>query len=108
MFHNSLRLLIPGVTLALFAPVFASRGVTPEYYFAFEFINAPTLSPDGQRVAYVRTVINQQKNRRDSSIWLVATDGHTAPNRLTAEGLNSNSPRWNPDGSSARLLVQSQ
>jgi Tol biopolymer transport system component len=105
MFPNSLRLLlIPGVTLALSAPVSASRGITPEDYFAFEFINAPTLSPDGQQVAYVRTVINQQKNRRDSSIWLVATDGHTAPKRLTAEGFNSNSPRWSLDGSSLAFL----
>src|SRR5215472_9778991 len=105
MSPESLRvLLIAGVTLSLSAPVSANRGVVPEDYLAFEFVSAATLSPDGQQVAYVRTVINQQKNRRETSIWLVATDGHSAARRLTAEGFNSNSPRWNPDGSSLAFL----
>src|SRR5215831_5470253 len=104
MSPESLRvLLIAGVTLSLSAPV-SARGVVPEDYFAFEFVNAATLSPDGQQVAYVRAVVNQQKNRRETSIWLVANDGRSAPRRLTAEGFNSNSPRWNPAGSSLAFL----
>src|SRR5215467_733214 len=74
------------------------RGVTPEDYFAFHFIGDPHLSPDGKFVAYVQTVINQKKNKRESSIWLVAADGSSWPRRLTAEGSNANSPRWSPDG----------
>ena len=46
------------------------RGVTPEDYFAFHFVGDPHLSPDGKLVAYVQTVINQKKNKRESSIWL--------------------------------------
>src|SRR5215471_1158928 len=103
-FHLRTIFLVVGVTLALSAPVLANRGVAPEDYFSFEFISGASLSPDGQQVAYVRTGINQQKNRRDASIWLAATDGHSAPRRLTAEGFNSNSPRWNPDGSSLAFL----
>src|SRR5262249_3655196 len=74
------------------------RGVTPEDYFAFHFVGDPHLSPDGKSVAYVQTVINQKKNKRESSIWLVAADGSSSPRRLTAEGSNANSPRWSPDG----------
>src|SRR5215472_12243829 len=103
-FHSRAILPIVGAALALSAPVLANRGVIPEDYFGFEFVSAASLSPDGQQVAYVRTVINQQKNRRDASIWLVAADGHSAPRRLTADGFNSNSPRWNPDGSSLAFL----
>ena len=105
MFAESLRvLLIAGVFFSLSAPVSANRGVVPEDYFAFQFVSAATLSPDGQQVAYVRAVVNPQRNRRETSIWLVATDGRSAPRRLTAEGFNSNSPRWNPAGSSLAFL----
>ncbi|MGD0296314.1 MAG: S9 family peptidase [Bryobacteraceae bacterium] len=95
--------------LAVFALVFsisalANRGITPEDYFAFHFISDARISPDGRQVAYVLTAIDQKKNRRSSSVWLVAMDGLSDPRRLTAEGLNSNSPRWSPDGSRLAFL----
>jgi dipeptidyl aminopeptidase/acylaminoacyl peptidase len=83
---------------------FAKRGITPEDYFAFENISDPRLSPDGRSVAYVLTTVDESKNRRQSSVWLVATDGKSAPRRLSAEGLDSNSPRWSPDGAKLALL----
>jgi dipeptidyl aminopeptidase/acylaminoacyl peptidase len=90
--------------LVLSTTVLANRGITPEDYFAFQSINDARISPDGRQVAYVLTVIDQKKNRRNSSIWLVALDGLSAPRRLTAEGLNSNSPRWSPDGERLAFL----
>ena len=97
------------VSLVVIALVFsvsaaANRGITAEDYFAFQFISDARISPDGRQVAYVLTAIDQKKNRRNSSIWLVAVDGLSAPRRLTAEGLNSNSPRWSPDGSRLAFL----
>jgi dipeptidyl aminopeptidase/acylaminoacyl peptidase len=80
------------------------RGVTAEDYFAFESIGDPHLSPDGRLVAYVLTTIDQKKNRRDNSVWVVATDGKSAPRRLTADGVNSTSPRWSPDGGRLAFL----
>src|SRR5450755_2976402 len=90
--------------LAFSASALANRGITPEDYFAFQFINDARISPDGRQVAYVLTAIDQKKNRRNSSIWLVAVDGLSAPRRLTAEGFSSNSPRWSPDGSRLAFL----
>jgi dipeptidyl aminopeptidase/acylaminoacyl peptidase len=86
------------LALIFSAAASANRGITPEDYFAFHFLNDAKLSPDGKQVAYVLTVIDQQKNRRNSSIWLVAVDGQSAPRRLTVEGSNASSPRWSPDG----------
>jgi dipeptidyl aminopeptidase/acylaminoacyl peptidase len=80
------------------------RGITPEDYFAFQFIDDPQLSPDGKAVAYELTVVDQKKNRRESSIWLVVADGSTAPRRLSAEGFNSSAPRWGPDGKTLAML----
>src|SRR5581483_3555541 len=92
------------VALALTATAFANRGVTPEDYLALQFLSDPRISPDGKEIAYVVTVIDQQKNRRTSSVWLVPSDGHASPRRLTAEGFSSNSPRWSPDGSRLAFL----
>ena len=62
-----------------------TRGITPEDYFAFEFLGDPRLSPDGKLVAYVLTTIDQRQNRRQSQIWLAATDGSLAPRQLTVK-----------------------
>src|SRR6266550_2343542 len=55
------------------------RGITPEDYFSFEFISDPQISPDGKLVAFVVTKIDRAQNRRNSSIWMAATDGGRAP-----------------------------
>jgi len=91
-------------SLLLCVPVFAGRGVEPQDYFAVHFVNDPQLSPDGVQVAYVLTTVNEQRNRRESSIWMVAVDGRSEPRRLSAEGFNSTSPRWSPDGSRLAFL----
>src|SRR5438128_12054522 len=80
------------------------RGITPEDYFSFEFISDPNVSPDGRLVAYVVTKIDRAQNRRNSSIWMVATDGSRAPWQFTTSPQSSNSPRWSPDGKSLAFL----
>src|SRR5260370_26565603 len=92
------------LALAASAATLAKRGITAEDYFAFEFINDAHISADGKQVAYVVTTIDQKKNRRNASIWVVAVDGGSVPRRLTAEGVNSNSPRWSSDGSRLGFL----
>jgi len=82
----------------------ATRGVTPEDYLAFEFISDPNISPDGKLVAYVVTKIDKTQNRRNSSIWMTATDGSRAPWQFTTAPQSSNSPRWSPDGKSVAFL----
>jgi dipeptidyl aminopeptidase/acylaminoacyl peptidase len=96
--------LLWACALAFGATAPAHRGVTPEDYFAFHFLSDAHISPDGKQVAYVETVVDQQRNRRVSSVWMVAVDGRSVPRRLTADGANSNAPRFSPDGSRLAFL----
>src|SRR5205807_1781865 len=61
-------------------------------------ISDPNISPDGKLVAYVVTKIDRAQNRRNSSVWMSATDGSRAPGQFTTSPQSSNSPRWSPDG----------
>jgi dipeptidyl aminopeptidase/acylaminoacyl peptidase len=76
----------------------AKRGITPEDYFAFEFVSDPHLSPDGKQVAYVVTRVNQAQNRRSSAIWMIPSSGPGAPRPFTTSPQSASSPRWSPDG----------
>src|SRR5438034_501080 len=102
----SKKILSFALLLCFSAVAFAQtpRGITPEDYYAFEFISDPNISPDGKLVAYVVTKVDRAQNRRNASIWMVATDGSRAPWQFTTSPQTSNSPRWSADGKSLAFL----
>ena len=75
------------------------RGITPEDYMKFEFVGAPSLSPDGKQVVFTLTKINERANRRNTTIWVVPFDGSAPPRQLTSDTSSSTNPQWSPDGS---------
>ena len=57
------------------------------------------LSPDERYVAYQLRETDYAANKGVHGLWLIDLSGKRAePRRLTAAGLESNSPRWSPDG----------
>ena len=73
------------------------RSITIEDLYQFKQVSNPRISPDGQRVAFVVTTIDQGKQEYRSSIWIVSTDGGEAK-RFTVGTANAHSPSWSPDG----------
>jgi dipeptidyl aminopeptidase/acylaminoacyl peptidase len=73
------------------------RAITEKDLFRFQWIGDPQVSPDGSHVVFVRVSVNEKKDGYDTSLWTVATNGQSAPMRLT-NGKHDGDPRWSPDG----------
>ena len=79
------------------APAAATRPITETDLFRFVWVADPQISPDGNRVAFVRVAVNKKKDGYDSAIWVVNADGGE-PARSFTSGPQDASPRWSPDG----------
>jgi acylaminoacyl-peptidase len=65
--------------------------------FELEIAADPQISPDGARVAYVRTAMDIMSDRAVPNIWIVDADGRNHRPLLSGAGGYS-SPRWSPSG----------
>jgi dipeptidyl aminopeptidase/acylaminoacyl peptidase len=74
-----------------------SRSITIEDLYQFKFLSRPRISPDGQRVAFVVTTIDERTYEYRSSIWIAPSEGGEAK-RFTSGPANTKSPVWSPDG----------
>lgn len=74
-----------------------TRSITIEDLYQFKFLSRPRISPDGQRIAFVVTTIDEQKHAYRSALWMVPTSGGEAT-RFTTGPANAHSPAWSPDG----------
>src|SRR6266496_6766399 len=74
-----------------------TRSITIEDLYEVKFLSRPCISPDGRRVAFVVTSIDDKKHAYRSSIWMVSTEGGEVK-RFTMGPANTHSPSWSPDG----------
>src|SRR5918911_3482358 len=66
----------------------------------YELVNAgdPRISPDGSRVAYTVTTLDEESNEYRGAIWVVPLDGSGEPRKFTSGERRDTTPRWSPDG----------
>jgi dipeptidyl aminopeptidase/acylaminoacyl peptidase len=80
------------------SPTAAPRALELQDYYRVETATAPAISPDGKRVAFVRTYLVESENKRQSEIWLAPTDGSAPAARISNPSFSATDPRWSPDG----------
>ncbi len=69
-----------------------SQRFQPQDAFALEWAADPQISPDGQRIVYMRNFMDAAKDRRRSNLWIINFDG-TDERPLTTGLVNDGSPR---------------
>jgi dipeptidyl aminopeptidase/acylaminoacyl peptidase len=74
------------------------RPIELKDYYQLETVSSPMLSPDGRRVAFVRTKIVEADNKRRSEVWVVPADRSAEPMRVSDPAVSAANPRWSPDG----------
>src|SRR5574341_1879865 len=101
------RLVVVTLVLVLASVAFseqpAKRLITESDIFRFLWVAGPRVSPDGQRVAFTRVIVDDKGEGYETSIWSVAADGSSAPVRLSS-GSRDSQPRWAPEGKRLAFL----
>jgi dipeptidyl aminopeptidase/acylaminoacyl peptidase len=70
----------------------------PEDVYELVNVSDPRISPDGKRVAYVVTRVDQDANDYRASIWVTPLDGSGEARKFTSGEKRDTTPRWSPDG----------
>src|SRR6516165_1891571 len=102
--------LLPATALvfAMTLPAEAAdkRPMTFDDLMAFKRVADPQISPDGTQVVYeVTEILDVASNKKQTHLWLAATDGKTPPRQLTSSGKRDAHARWHPDGT--KILFES-
>ncbi|HEV3316150.1 MAG TPA: S9 family peptidase [Candidatus Angelobacter sp.] len=96
----SKRILLLPIALLLITAGMAQQkrtGLTVEDIFNLQSASDPQISPDGQRIVYVRGFADIMTDKRCSNLWMINADGSN--NRPLTSGVhNDANPRWSPDG----------
>ena len=76
----------------------ARHTITHEDIFLMKRVGAPVLSPDGRWAVFSVTDPSYVEANQVSDLWLVPSDGSTAPRRLTNTKGGESGVEWSPDG----------
>ncbi len=97
------RVSIVAVVLCLGARVTVTAQTESRHPFsvhdmlAMDRISDPQVSPDGQRIVFVRRVTDLEANKGKTDLWIVNVDA-SGLKRLTINPAGDWNPRWSTDG----------
>src|SRR5262245_23285074 len=92
------RLLLALLVCSIAAPVAAQRRtITHEDVFTMTRTGDPKASPDGRWIVFTLNEPNYDPTKGVSDLWIVASDGSTAPRRLTSTRATESGVDWAQD-----------
>ena len=96
--HRITCVLLLAASCALPLPAAAqTRALSIDDLAKFRELRDAQISPDGAWIAYVVTLSDTEKDKRQSDLWMVSWDG-AGHVRLTSSPESESAPRWSPDG----------
>ena len=104
-----INLVLAIAAVLFFLSVTHAQTIRPEDILSIRELSDIQLSPDGKQVAFVITEPAASNTQpRASNIWTMPVDGAESPRPLIAGLVNSNSPRWSPDGKTLAFISDKQ
>ena len=79
-------------------------GIDPEEFYDLRLLTDVTLSPDGERVAFVASESDPDDDESRTGLYVVPSDGSRDPHRLTRASTAS-APTWGSDGDTLGFLA---
>jgi len=76
----------------------SKRAITHEDLWLFKRLSTPALSPDGSQAVVAVATPSYDPATQRSDLWMVATDGRSAPRQLTFGPEPEATPVFSPDG----------
>ncbi len=96
MLDRNLRSLVIISAMIVFTSLSAQQTLTSEDIFELEFVSEAQISPDGEKIIYVRQSYDKMNDRSHRSLWLYdLNDDNHFP--LYADQFSYSSPRWASD-----------
>ncbi len=79
----------------------------PEDVYALTSVVDPRLSPDGRRVAYTVSRVDEEANAYRTAIWVAPLDGSAEPRQFTSGERNDGSSSSSSTASAGRATAAS-
>src|SRR5687767_5467424 len=73
------------------------KNIHREDLFQIKLINDPQISPDGRRIVFSVKIVDREKNRYFSHLWIIDLESDEV-RQFTYGNTNDACPRWSPDG----------
>jgi len=96
MSKNQLLVLLVLFTICVCGSVYAENFVSNDI-FGLEYAADPQISPDGNRIVYVRQSMDIMKDSVRSNLWIIDSNGSNH-RPIASSSANYFSPRWAMDG----------
>jgi dipeptidyl aminopeptidase/acylaminoacyl peptidase len=98
------------ILLLLAFPIIAfsqeKRAITVDDYFSLATVTDLRSSPDGKQVAYIEARWDGgPEESRKNELWVVGTQAHIHPKKLTFDRANPRTPRWSANGQSLYFVA---
>jgi dipeptidyl aminopeptidase/acylaminoacyl peptidase len=95
-----LLLLLAAPAVSLADEPAGKKVITHETLWMMKRVGAPNVSPDGKSVVFSLNEPSYETDKAVSDLWLVPTDGHAPPRRLTHTKAPEEGVAWSPDSRS--------
>jgi dipeptidyl aminopeptidase/acylaminoacyl peptidase len=84
----------------------ARRPLELQDYFRLESVSTSAISPDGGRLAYIRSRIDRAADRRIDELWLTDIDARGEPRHISPPDASVSGFRWSVDGRTLAFAVR--